>query len=115
MSTQYELFESPVSGAAQDPATNVFHLRLPSLSQLTPEQQAHVRGILKDFCLAFTEKYVKGQLEHGGNMWQKPGMLACLQDELLDHVAYLSTIEFQIHKTEPELHEYLTTPGEDDG
>lgn len=85
-----------------------------ALDQLTPEQQSHVFSIILWFAKRFLLKYAKGQLEHGGNMWEKPGMLYCLIDEVVDLVAYVPTIGKQIQARDTDLYTFLVSPGESD-
>lgn len=70
---------------------------------MTPEQIAHRDRILSKFNAQFSAKYEKGQAEHGGNMWTKPGMLEHAIEEVLDHVAYLYTLQEQLQPTADDL------------
>lgn len=63
---------------------------------MTSAQQAHQDRIVKRFAAEFREKFTKGQAEHGGDMWRKPGMLQHAKEEVLDLVAYLFTLEEQL-------------------
>lgn len=56
----------------------------------------HLQGIIGRFVEHFTEKYLKGQKEHGGNLWEKPGMLKMLRQEHLDSIAYDDSLQYQI-------------------
>jgi len=42
------------------------------------------------------DKYKKGQIEHGGQMWKKTGMLHAAMEEVADLANYLPTIELQL-------------------
>jgi hypothetical protein len=75
---------------------------------MTDAQQAHVQGIVRRFNEAVTEKYDKGQREHGGDLWRKPGMLAAAKDEAIDLWIYLDTLEQQIAERAPGLTPWLT-------
>lgn len=66
---------------------------------MTPAQEAHRDRIIRRFTAAFAAKYTKGQQEHGGNMWTKPGMLQHAIEEVTDLVAYLYTLEDQLAPT----------------
>lgn len=63
---------------------------------MTPDE--HRDGIVDKFIAEFRKKYTKGQAEHGGRMWTKPGMLEHAKEEVLDLVAYLWTLEAQLAK-----------------
>jgi hypothetical protein len=60
------------------------------------EQEAHLAGIKSGFCVAVDAKYRKGQQEHGGNLWKKPGLFPMLAEETLDFVVYARTLEQQL-------------------
>lgn len=80
---------------------------------MTPEQQAHQDRIVDRFSTEFRAKFTKGQSEHGGDMWRKPGMLQHAKEEVLDLVAYLFTLEEQLEPThDPDLPKvaYLAGP-----
>lgn len=71
---------------------------------MTPAQEAHRDRILARVNAAFADKYTKGQQEHGGDMWRKPGMLTHAKEEVLDLIAYLWTLEDQLQPTsDPDL------------
>jgi hypothetical protein len=63
---------------------------------MTPEQETHLSGIKQSFCVAVDAKYRRGQLEHGGNLWAKPGLFPMLADETLDFIVYAKTLEQQL-------------------
>ncbi len=42
------------------------------------------------------QKYARGQLEHGGQIWQKPRMLGHAIDEVLDLNVYLLVMRDQL-------------------
>lgn len=60
-------------------------------NELDAEHQAHLARILDAFQRDVTEKYAAGQREHGGNLWEKPGMLEHAIEEAIDLVVYLYT------------------------
>ena len=43
-----------------------------------------------------TTKYRKGQAEHGGELYAKPGALTNLEDEILDLIVYHQTARQQL-------------------
>ena len=57
--------------------------------------EAHVKRILDQFGRDLHAKYEAGQKEHGGNLWEKPGMLAHAIAEAIDLVVYLYTLQEQ--------------------
>jgi hypothetical protein len=63
---------------------------------LTKGQRAHVQRVTDLQTDLIREKYRKGQKEHGGNCWEKPGMLAHALEEAADLPVYLYTLQDQI-------------------
>ena len=63
---------------------------------LTAEQRAHLVRVLGSNDHLIAAKYVAGQLEHGGECWTKPGMLAHGLDEVADLAVYLWTVREQL-------------------
>lgn len=61
---------------------------------MTPEQ--HQDQILSAFEADFRRKYSRGQLEHGGQLWTKPGILDFALEEAQDLVCYLYTLKQQL-------------------
>lgn len=62
---------------------------------MTSEQRAHLARILDTFTKDASAKYEAGQTEHGGNLWEKPGMLEQAIAEAIDMVIYLYTLKEQ--------------------
>jgi hypothetical protein len=58
-------------------------------------QEAHLTRILTSFNAAARVKYAKGQREHGGNLWEKGGLLDMALEEAIDQVIYLWTLKEQ--------------------
>ena len=48
----------------------------------TPTQ--HIESIILWLDRVMTRKYHRGQQEHGGSLWMKPGAMKNLEEELLD-------------------------------
>lgn len=69
---------------------------------MTPQE--HAQQIATRIVADVLEKYDKGQKEHGGFLWQKPGVLKMLRQELLDGITYEDTLRYQIQSAL----EYLT-------
>jgi hypothetical protein len=59
---------------------------------MTEEQHAHVERIVRRLTADIRAKYEAGQQEHGGNLWEKPGMLEQAYAEVLDLATYLLTL-----------------------
>ena len=74
---------------------------------MTPEQESHLTSITEWFREEVDEKYRQGQKEHGGSMWEKPGMLRSAIEEALDQVTYLKTLHDQIADKDPKLLKFL--------
>lgn len=68
---------------------------------MTPAQ--HREQIVTRLADRFRAKYDKGQVEHGGRLWEKPDMLAHAIDEVLDLVSYLFTLEDQLKPKDESL------------
>ena len=68
------------------------------VSQMSPEHEAHCERIVNQFSDDFRKKYQKGQAEHGGRIWTKPGMLDHAIEEAIDLVCYLYTLRDQLNE-----------------
>lgn len=71
------------------------------MSRMTDEQEAHLQRIKDDFLRDVDAKYRKGQAEHGGDLWKKPGVLEMAMDECVDHYVYCHVLKEQ--RDNPEL------------
>ena len=58
---------------------------------MTPDHEAHLQRIKDRFVADVDAKYRAGQLEHGGQLWLKPGALENAYAEVLDLAVYLLT------------------------
>jgi hypothetical protein len=65
---------------------------------VTPDHESHLRRLKEQFTLDLDAKYRAGQQEHGGNIWEKRGMLAHAIEEAIDQVVYLYTLREQLQK-----------------
>jgi hypothetical protein len=63
---------------------------------MRPEDHQHVEDVISRHASLTREKYSNGREEHGGDCWQKPGMLAHAIDESSDLAVYLWTLRSQI-------------------
>jgi len=58
-------------------------------------QQEHVDGLKKKFSDMMQDKYIAGAKEHGGNLWEKTGLLDSAIEEVIDLATYLLTLKEQ--------------------
>ena len=81
---------------------------LPDLNEIqTPDE--HMDLIMDTFQAAWSEKYKKGQAEHGGRLWRK-NTFPFLVEEVLDFVSYVGVLAPQLKRVEQLLlHEARTT------
>lgn len=70
---------------------------------MTDEQNNHLNGILNDVDDLIAKKYEKGAKEHGGNLWEKKGLIDMAIDEAIDQVVYLLTLREQLELAGIEL------------
>lgn len=71
-----------------------------------PSPEHHKQVILTRFEEWMVRKYDNGQQEHGGRLWEKPGMLENAIDEAIDLVVYLFTLQDQIEQLGVKFDEY---------
>jgi len=74
---------------------------------LNSEHWGHLNDIVIWFGRVFSSKYQKGQSEHGGRMWEKPGIGTCLEQEVIDLVCYHKTMKDQMKRLFPEAYNYF--------
>jgi hypothetical protein len=67
------------------------HTKLPAMS-LTEAQRKHLTEIQFTLHHRLTDKYERGQQEHGGNLWEKPALPELIH-EVTDLVTYVVTLE----------------------
>lgn len=70
----------------------------PPPKPLDAPHRAHLDRIRMRFVADLEAKYTQGQREHGGNLWQKPGMIDEAIKEAIDLVVYLYTLKEQIEE-----------------
>ena len=56
----------------------------------------HLVGVIDWVVKVIQIKYCKGQAEHGGELYTKPGALTNLEDEILDLIVYHQTARQQL-------------------
>lgn len=75
---------------------------------MTVHRENHLNRIINWFEELVRPKYVRGQQEHGGNLWTKPGMLRNIKEEITDLAVYVQTLEEQVQEYYPEVYQFLT-------
>lgn len=72
---------------------------------MTPQQEAHVKRINREFGDRMEMKYRAGQAEHGGNLWEKD--VEFLLDnailEAIDQFVYLISLRERLNTIDPRL------------
>lgn len=63
---------------------------------MTEDHAKHLKSIIKQFDKLASDKYIKGQIEHGGSLWKKEGLIDMAIDEAIDQVIYLITLKQQL-------------------
>lgn len=63
---------------------------------MTPNQEEHLARIKAKFLADVDKKYRAGQKEHGGNLYEKKGMLDMAIEEVTDLAVYLYTLKEQL-------------------
>lgn len=53
-------------------------------------------SVITSQAIRIRKKYPKGQKEHAGNIWEKPGMLNNAEEEVTDLITYLHVIRQQV-------------------
>jgi hypothetical protein len=71
---------------------------------MNDKQIKHKDLIKAQFSERVERKYVRGALEHGGNLWDKPGMLDNALNEVTDLVTYIFTLAQQLKQIKTYLY-----------
>jgi hypothetical protein len=90
----------------EDAMAEVVPLDSPARHAANPmrtEDWDHVERVIDAHATLTRKKYVAGRDEHGGNCWEKPGMLQHALDEAADLPVYLHTAKEQIHELAADL------------
>ena len=65
------------------------------MSQMSPEHEKHLAGIIRDLIRDIDLKYRRGQAEHSGALWRRP-VWKDAWDEVLDLCTYVHTLRLQL-------------------
>lgn len=65
---------------------------------MNKEHEDHLRDVKYNILKDIDAKYRAGQLEHGGNLWQKTGLIDEALNEVVDLAVYLYTLKEQLKK-----------------
>ena len=68
-------------------------------SDITEEQAESMDQALKRFQILAKNKYMAGQQEHGGNLWEKSNLIDHAEEEVLDLWYYLQGIRQKLKDT----------------
>jgi len=63
---------------------------------VTFEQKQHLAALQREVVQRLGQKYRRGQKEHGGNLWKKPGIIDMAIEEAIDLIVYLLTLKAQL-------------------
>jgi hypothetical protein len=69
------------------------------------DHEHHLQEVKDSFEQEVDKKYRHGQLEHGGNLWQKSGLIKQAKQEAVDLYVYLDTLEKQLERLTGETEE----------
>lgn len=68
---------------------------------MTDEHSQHLASIQEKATDLIGQKYTKGVEEHGGNLWEKKGLIDMAIDEAVDQIVYLLTLKEQLTPYDP--------------
>lgn len=60
----------------------------------------HLLSLTEEISKRVRKKYIKGQREHGGQLWLKKGLIDMAIEEAIDQVVYLLTLKQQLEGKE---------------
>ena len=67
--------------------------------QITEAQTESMDQAIKRFQVLAKHKYLSGQKEHGGNLWEKTNLLIHAEEEVIDLWYYLQGIRQKLNDT----------------
>ena len=101
-----------MSDTIEDAMAETVPLDSPARHGLSDDQEKHLRHVTASQSALMEIKYRRGQREHGGDCWKKPGMLAHAQEEVADLAVYLFTLDEQMRALANRLREGFITKDE---
>lgn len=60
------------------------------------KNELHLMSIIEQAIDRIDKKYRRGDKQHGGQLWEKKGIIEMAIDEAIDQVVYLITLKQQI-------------------
>jgi len=75
-----------------------------NLDTMPDADEQHLALLISEFEERVSPKYRKGKIEHGGNLWEKDGLLDMALEEVEDLWVYLFTKKLQedgVYKIKP--------------
>jgi len=73
------------------PATDPIH----NTQTITTEHFQHLDEIKRAFVEQVEQKYLAGVRQHGGKLWEKPGLIEKAMEECVDQYTFLYTLKMQ--------------------
>lgn len=70
---------------------------------MTPKD--HAKDLGEEVKQRLVKKYLMGQMEHGGRLWKKKGLIDMAIEEAIDQAVYLLTLKQQLEEAGIELGE----------
>jgi len=71
------------------------------------QKESALKGIKRFNDLAL-KKYEAGQKEHGGNLWEKPGLLESMEEEVLDQWHFIQALKQQLEEKQSQEQDAVT-------
>lgn len=78
---------------------------------MNSQQSEHLNNIVNRVIVDIQTKYVKGQNEHGGNLWDRDVIIDAIQ-ESIDQLTYVYTIDFKRRQAVSCIQSFLSTKNE---
>lgn len=69
-------------------------------SGMSPAHEEHLAMIKAQFLREVDVKYRAGRKQHGGKLWEKPGLIRMAMDECIDQYVFLATLQQQLENPE---------------
>lgn len=85
-----------IHGDATDEAYAAAAGHRPSIGATKRTPASHARDVANEARNLILDKYLKGQREHGGELWRKRGIIDMAIEEAVDQIVYLLTLRDQL-------------------